>query len=60
VGFFAEDGDVKLRGVLEDLLDAGDAGHSIPDDDQSVHALCTCLAVDSLRKKLRRADLAAD
>ena len=34
VGFVAEDRDVELRRVLQDLLDAGDAGHAVADDDE--------------------------
>ena len=34
VGLVAEDRDVELRRVLEDLLDAGHAGHAVADDDE--------------------------
>ncbi len=44
VRLVAEDGDVELRLVLEDLLEAGHAGHAVADDDQSLH-----------RTRLRRA-----
>ena len=34
VGLVAEDRDVELRRVLQDLFDAGHAGHAVADDDQ--------------------------
>jgi ABC-type molybdate transport system ATPase subunit len=37
VRLVAEDGDLKARGVLQDLFDAGDARHAVADHDEPFH-----------------------
>ena len=39
LGLVTKNGDVELRRVLEDLLNAGDARHAIADNDQAFHVV---------------------
>ena len=39
VGLIAEHGDIELRMVAQDLLERGDAGHAVADDDEPLGSL---------------------
>ena len=41
VRLVAEDRDLEIVPVLEDLLDAGDAGHAVADDDELASLRCS-------------------